>query len=57
MFCGYPRGKEGSDLLELELQAVVGCLTWVLRPKLGSSVRAALLLTAETSRKLVVVIF
>lgn len=33
--------EEGTGSLELKLQAVVGCLTWVLGSKLGSSARAA----------------
>lgn len=32
--------KKVSDSLELELQVVVSCVTWVLGPKLGSPARA-----------------
>ena len=41
--------KRASDSLELELQAVVGPLTWVLGPDLRSSTRGYMLLTAGPS--------
>ena len=40
-----PGGQERAlDLLELNLQAAVSCLTWVLRTKLASSARAMIAL-------------
>jgi len=40
--CGAHKGqKRASDLLELELQVVVGCLMWVLGTELRSFARAA----------------
>ena len=41
--------KRASDSIELELQAVVGPLTWVLGPDLRSSTRGYMLLTAGPS--------
>lgn len=39
--CQAPRGQERTlDLLELELQEVVSCLTWFLGIELRSSTRA-----------------
>lgn len=39
-----------SESLELKLQAVVGCLTWVLGPNSGPLEEQQLLLTAEPSQ-------
>ena len=41
--------KRASDLLELELQTVVSCLTWVLGLELGLLEEQYMLLTDEPS--------
>jgi hypothetical protein len=44
------RPEEGVGLLELELQAVVNCLMWMLESELGTSRTTAGSLVAEASR-------
>lgn len=41
--------KKRSDLLELELYAVVGCPVWVLAPEFWPSTREAMCLTTDSS--------
>lgn len=48
VFAGTFEGqKRASDSMELELQALVSHLTWVLKPKLGPLEKQFLILTTE----------